>query len=160
MRRAGSPDTAIDAAPAEGLLHPVAVAALLVMVVNDHWAKAAYPGWVTGKLSDFAGVCFFPFLLVALAELAGFRGRVGLSRNAGLATAIVFLLVETLPIAGGAYAWGLGALQWPVLAGLAALRGEAAPLCSAVPHVVDAADLIALPMAGVARGVVRSARGG
>lgn len=142
---------------AEGVVHPIAVAALLVLVVNDHWAKAAYPGWLTGKLSDFSGVCFFPFLLVAIAELAGLRGRARLSRAAGLATAVVFFLVETSPLAGNAYAWGVGALQWPVWASIAALQGQSAPLLGAVPHVVDAADLIALPMAGVAWGVARGA---
>ncbi len=157
MSRASSRPASHEAAPAEGILHPIAIAALLVMGVNDHCAKAAYPGFVTGKLSDFAGVCFFPFLLVALAELAGFEGRARLSRIAGIATASVFLLVETSPLAGAAYAWGLGALQWPVWASFAALRGEAAPLWGAVPHVVDAADLIALPMAGVAWGVGRRA---
>ncbi|GDX81409.1 hypothetical protein LBMAG42_32200 [Deltaproteobacteria bacterium] len=145
------------AAPAEGILHPAALSALLVMVVNDHWAKAAHPGLVTGKLSDFAGVCFFPFLLVAIAELAGLRGRERLSRAAGLATAFVFVLVETSTLAGNAYAWGVGAMQWPVWALLSGVRGETSPVWGAVPHVVDAADLIALPMAGVAWGVARVA---
>jgi hypothetical protein len=30
--------------------------ALAVLVINDHVLKGAYPGFVTGKLSDFAGV--------------------------------------------------------------------------------------------------------
>ena len=41
-------------------------AALAVLVVNDHVLKGAgiLPGWVTGKLSDFAGLLVAPALLV------------------------------------------------------------------------------------------------
>ena len=41
-------------------MHPVALAAIAVLVVNDHVLKSAYPGWLTGKLSDIAGLVFFP----------------------------------------------------------------------------------------------------
>ena len=41
-----------------GMLHPVALAALAVLVLNDHVWKARYPGWVTGKLSDVAVMGF------------------------------------------------------------------------------------------------------
>jgi hypothetical protein len=37
-----------------------------VLLFNDHVLKAAYPSWLTGKLSDFAGLFFFPFLLGAV----------------------------------------------------------------------------------------------
>jgi hypothetical protein len=52
------------------LTHPSALAAVLVLVANDHVGKPLYPGAWTGKLSDFAGVYFFPFLLcLVLATL-------------------------------------------------------------------------------------------
>lgn len=40
------------------LRHPGFWSALGVLVVNDHWLKGAgvLPGWLTGKLSDFAGL--------------------------------------------------------------------------------------------------------
>ncbi|HEU4589588.1 MAG TPA: hypothetical protein VFS13_01665 [Steroidobacteraceae bacterium] len=32
------------------------VLALATLIVNDAWLKPNYPGLVTGKLSDFAGI--------------------------------------------------------------------------------------------------------
>ena len=49
------------------LAHPASVAAIGLLLLNDHVLKAAWPSWVTGKLSDFTGVFFFPFLLGAVA---------------------------------------------------------------------------------------------
>ena len=57
--------------PGEALLSAPVLAAMVFTAVNDHWLKAAAPGWITGKLSDFTGLYFFPFLLVALLELSG-----------------------------------------------------------------------------------------
>lgn len=49
------------------LRHPVTVVAVVTLVVNDHLLKgSAAPGWLTGKLSDFAGLFFFPFLAAVL----------------------------------------------------------------------------------------------
>jgi len=43
------------------------VLALVVLIVNDAWLKSAWPGLVTGKLSDFAGIAVVTMLgLVAL----------------------------------------------------------------------------------------------
>jgi hypothetical protein len=42
------------------------IGCLLVLLVNDSWLKAAYPGIVSGKLSDFAGIAVVSFLLLAL----------------------------------------------------------------------------------------------
>jgi hypothetical protein len=41
---------------------PLVMASIVVLLVNDHLLKAAAPSWVTGKLSDFAGLFFFPFV--------------------------------------------------------------------------------------------------
>lgn len=35
----------------------------VILVVNDEWAKQAYPGWMTGKISDFAGLFLFALIL-------------------------------------------------------------------------------------------------
>ena len=50
------------------LRSPIFGAALLVLVLNDHWLKGAglLPGWLTGKLSDFAGLIVAPILLASL----------------------------------------------------------------------------------------------
>ena len=54
--------------PVSELAHPLSLVALTLLVLNDHFLKGAglLPGWVTGKLSDFAGLIFFPLLLTSL----------------------------------------------------------------------------------------------
>lgn len=60
-----------------GLLHPVALIAIAVLVINDHVLKDAYPSWLTGKLSDVAGLVFFPLLLAVLLAPVARLGRIG-----------------------------------------------------------------------------------
>ncbi len=53
------------------LAHPVTLLAVVVLAVNDHLLKTMYPGLITGKLSDFAGLVVAPPLLaVAITGLA------------------------------------------------------------------------------------------
>ena len=52
------------------LAHPGAVLALVMLVLNDHVLKQAWPGWVTGKLSDVAGLVVAPLLLAAVLRCA------------------------------------------------------------------------------------------
>ncbi len=56
------------------LVRPWPVFALGLLAVNDHVLKGAglLPTWLTGKLSDFAGLLYFPLLLVTLLNMAGF----------------------------------------------------------------------------------------
>ncbi len=51
------------------LIHPVTVAATALLILNDQVLKAAYPGWLTGKLSDVAGLVMAPPLLAVLPVL-------------------------------------------------------------------------------------------
>jgi hypothetical protein len=46
------------------------LAALTILLLNDFWLKSQFPGLITGKLSDFAGIA-----LVALPLLAAFPRR-------------------------------------------------------------------------------------
>jgi hypothetical protein len=67
------------AVPGDLLLRPVSVVSLVVLVVNDHWLKARLGtdrrfGAVTGKLSDVAGLVFFPLVLASLLELGRWLG--------------------------------------------------------------------------------------
>jgi hypothetical protein len=55
--------------PEYPLLHPVPLFALATLILNDHVLKQRYPGWVTGKLSDVAGMVFFPLLLLAFIDM-------------------------------------------------------------------------------------------
>ncbi|MFG2071813.1 hypothetical protein [Nonomuraea maritima] len=70
------------------LCHPVTVAGVLVLLVNDHLLKQSWPGFFTGKLSDVAGLLVAPALLALV-----------LPRRADLAatvlTGVVFALVKT-----------------------------------------------------------------
>lgn len=103
--------------PGDALLSPVFLLSLLVLGVNDHLLKAAFPGWLTGKLSDFAGVFAFA---VALGVALGGR------RVAGAV------------LAGALFAWWKTPLAQPALDAWNAL-----PLFD-VARVVDATDLFAL----------------
>lgn len=63
-------------------LRPLPLVAVVLMALNDHVLKYRYPGLVTGKLSDFLGVFYFPIFLLALVVLLPGRGtrlsRVGI----------------------------------------------------------------------------------
>jgi len=107
------------------LLHPVTLASMVVLALNDHWWKAAWPGAVTGKISDFAGLVFFPVMLAAL----------GLPRSAAaLATALGFAAVKTVPLANEAWNGAFGALY------------QALGVAQGASLMRDPWDLIALPM--------------
>jgi hypothetical protein len=131
--------------PGDLLLHPLAVLAVAVLVINDHLLKALVPGLLTGKLSDIAGLVFFPLLAVSAVEVAalGLRRRPPDRRRlvlgAIVATGLVFGLVKTTAVGSAVFAWSLGAAQW--LAGAGPLRGDG-PYPVAV--TTDPGDLVAL----------------
>lgn len=77
--------------PSQAVLHPAWLAAVGVLVLNDHVLKSsAVAGVLTGKLSDFAGLFFFPVLLAALFRVRTTRGLV----LSGVATAVVFSAIN------------------------------------------------------------------
>jgi hypothetical protein len=133
-------------APGMGMIAPLPLAAVALLVVNDHWLKAVAPGVLTGKLSDFAGLAFFPLFLQGAIEVAKRRAS---SRTlliaCAAATAIVFALVKTWAPAALVYRDGLGLLQWPARAAAAMLAGRAIPLPLPTTLTMDAGDLLALP---------------
>lgn len=126
------------------LLHPITLAAIVLLVLNDHVLKAAMPGVVTGKLSDLAGMVFFPLFLAAGLEYARVRSRY-LVLGCAIATGVVFAAIKTVGPAAEAYRVGLGALQWPFRALFALVRGDGAPALAQVSLTMDPTDLIALP---------------
>jgi hypothetical protein len=129
--------------PADAVSSPLALAALVLLFVNDHELKQRWPGWLTGKLSDLAGLVLLPIVLLTLLELT--RRRVsstswqarGCCRVAGAG----FVLLECWSPASLLFRATLGVLQWPLRMLLA---GHAVELCW-VGHVPDREDLLALP---------------
>jgi hypothetical protein len=144
--------------PGDALLHPVVLAALGILFVNDHvlkaWARGTRWAIVTGKLSDVAGLLFLPVLLVAGAEfIAALRGRfAGPSTRhaviAGVGVAVTFAAMKTWTPAAEVYRVALGVLQWPAFAAVAAFAGRPLPSVVPVRHVIDPTDLVAVPAVG------------
>jgi hypothetical protein len=120
------------------LVHPFALTAIAVLVINDHLLKYEFPGWVTGKLSDFAGLIFFPLLLWALVHRGFVVGLV--------ATGAVFAAIKLWQPANEIGEWGFGIARWP----LDAIATWSLPRLGPASIVRDASDLIALPALAVA----------
>jgi hypothetical protein len=108
------------------LLHPLWIGALALLVLNDHALKGSglLPGWLTGKLSDFAGLFVAPAVLASLLHVTSRRGFLG----AHVVTGVVFSAIKLAPEAARA------------VEGLMALT----PLPWRI--TVDPTDLIALPV--------------
>lgn len=47
------------------LQNPITWLSIALLLINDHVLKIISPSWLTGKLSDFAGIFFFPFIIAA-----------------------------------------------------------------------------------------------
>lgn len=124
------------------LLHPVHLVALVVLAVNDHWLKGAWPGTVSGKLSDVAGLIVLPVVIIGAVELLLRRivGRGVIASVAG-GCAAGFAAVQLWPAATHAFAAGLGALQWLA-------SGTVDPRLP-VAVTPDAGDLLTMPAAVV-----------
>jgi hypothetical protein len=114
--------------------HPLLLGSILVLLLNDHVLKALIPSVLTGKLSDFAGMFFFPFMVGAGVQGAGrlggrrVGGRLALLVGFGLSAA-AFGAFKTLP---GANLW-----MADLLSGLLGLP---------VKIALDPSDLLALVM--------------
>src|SRR5262245_52649713 len=122
------------------LAHPVTVAAVIALLVNDHVLKAHWPGPVTGKLSDVAGMLVAPPLIALGLVLAGVRGRT--SAVVGLVTTgALFTLIKS-----SGYAAQLAESAWSAVAGPSRV-------------VVDPTDLLALPALALAWSLARRSAG-
>jgi hypothetical protein len=127
--------------------------AIAVLVVNDHALKAAWPGPVTGKLSDIAGLFFFPVLLVACVEVLRFRAgrRRFVDTRYFLASAALvsawFAAIKLSSAASVLHGELLGTIRWVLRVPVDLVRG--APLGEPVPVVTiaDTTDLLALSAA-------------
>ncbi|MGH3348245.1 MAG: hypothetical protein ACRDO4_14800 [Nocardioides sp.] len=109
---------------------PVAVLCLVLLVLNDHLLKQAWPGWVTGKLSDVVGLVVAPLLLGVALAAVGVRRP--LTWSSGL-VALGFVATKTTAAgaAAASAAWSLTGIDTHIVA--------------------DPTDLLALPAVLVAR---------
>ena len=105
------------------ITHPLSLLSMFLLGLNDHYLKWNHPSYLTGKLSDFAGLVFFPLLL----EYA-LRSRV----LSVVVTGICFTLVKTTTVGNLCYN--------TFHAELYALLG----LGRMVPLIADPADCLAL----------------
>jgi hypothetical protein len=111
--------------PMHALLSPAWLLALALLLANDHWLKYAdlAPGWLTGKLSDLAGMLVAPVLLAVLLRV---RRRDALLA-CHVAVGLVFTAIKLSPACAGWWSWSMGLLGYPWTI------------------VVDPTDLLALP---------------
>ncbi|MGC4773041.1 hypothetical protein ACLQ25_29215 [Micromonospora sp. DT44] len=115
------------------LCHPVTLLALVVLLLNDRLWKAAYPGLVTGKLSDVAGLVLAPPLVAVLLTLLVLRLPARTAALVGLvAVGAGFAVVKS-----SGYAAELASSAWTALAGPSLVRA-------------DRTDLFTLPALGLA----------
>ncbi|MEV0650802.1 hypothetical protein AB0I28_36660 [Phytomonospora sp. NPDC050363] len=121
--------------------HPLTITAALVLLVNDHVLKAAFPGVVTGKLSDLAGLATAPALLALALGLLAPRLPAGLLAVLAVVTTGVGFTWVKASESGAAAA----SASWSALSG---------------PSVIlaDPTDLLALPALGLAWWAWRLAR--
>lgn len=139
--------------PGGGLLHPGPLVAIAVLIWNDQIGKAHYPGLLTGKLSDVAGLFFFPLFLQAtwewLFERRGSACRPSVSAlgvAVGL-TVLCFAAVQTFPPATQLYRQVFGLLHWPIGAVGEWLRNGSLPPIAMARATPDPTDLVTLPAA-------------
>ncbi|RME80567.1 MAG: hypothetical protein D6775_15855, partial [Caldilineae bacterium] len=101
------------------LAQPATLFSIGLLLLNDHVLKIVAPSWFTGKLSDFAGLFFFPFLLAAVLSLLLAPARrpspVAVGRIAFAVTGAWFALAKATP-AGHALTVGVvsAVLGYPV----------------------------------------------
>ncbi|WP_394830449.1 hypothetical protein LVJ94_28485 [Pendulispora rubella] len=130
------------------IAHPLMMASVAVLILNDHVLKAHWPGFLTGKLSDAAGLVFFPVLLAALSGVVLRRAKgVALLVACALITAVVFAWIKIDPTGTAFYRHALAVLQWPWRAAMAFVHGHGLPGVRPVVAVTDPTDAWMLPFA-------------
>lgn len=137
----------------DALLHPLPMAALALLVVNDHVLKPNAPGLLSGKLSGIAVLVLLPFVLLAAWEVVRLvRPRLPvigerLVLGSVLVTMASYVAIEVLPVAADLYRVGLGVGQWPFRAAAALLAGAPIPAVAPVQLWSDPTDLLVVPAA-------------
>lgn len=129
---------------------PLTWLAIALLVLNDHVLKKVVPSPFTGKLSDFAGLAFFPLLLEAMLEAAlvavgRYRGPSMRRLGACIAiTGVSFSWMKLTASGASVYSFGLGLAQWPFRIAITLCAGESPAHFRAASIVRDPSDLMAL----------------
>ena len=93
------------------LLHPVWLATVATLAINDHLLKGSdlLPGWFTGKLSDVVGLFAAPLLLAVLVRASSRRTWV----IAHVAIGLVFSAIQLSSQAADAWSALMGMVGFP-----------------------------------------------
>lgn len=140
---------------ADGLLHPAVLVAIGLLLLNDHVLKAFMPGPLTGKLSDFAGLAFFPLLLIGAWEVTAATARRWPGPRARpliaaiVVTALGFTWVKMTIDGSVAFGWVIGTVGWLAASVTSWLLAAPAPIHARSVVVADPTDLMALAALGV-----------
>jgi hypothetical protein len=123
------------AIPAGEFFHPLTLLLLVTLVMNDRVLKGAAPGWLTGKLSDVAGLASFPLVVTGVIDTLLWLVRAPVDftlRRWKLAVAIAMTGVgfAAIKLSARAAAWTADVLAGAI--------------------VPDATDLLALPALALA----------
>ncbi|MEM6805755.1 MAG: hypothetical protein AAF696_30430 [Bacteroidota bacterium] len=110
---------------------PLFILGLIILLLNDHWAKLTFANVWTGKISDFAGMFIFPLFL--LAFFPRYKKEV-------FAIAAIFFLWWKSP-------FSQGVIDWINISGVG------------ISRVVDYTDLWALLMLPIAWSYEKHAKG-
>jgi hypothetical protein len=154
VRRAlrGGDRAEAPAFPVGEALHPIALAAVAALLVNDWVLKPRFGGAVTGKLSDVAGLVFAPVALsaaigIALAIIAPLGARLGARIDPSLSRRRLALCVVATAAVFAAVKLDADAAR--ALAALVSRFGRPAHI------VLDRSDLWCLPALAIAAWIGR-----
>ena len=136
------------------LRHPLALVAIATWLLNDHVLKGLWPGLVTGKLSDIAGMIVTPMLLTACIELVSpkrwqrsswFRA---VPWTCAAVVALAFAAAKTWAPANDLYGSAVTALRAPLRFALSRIMSITWSERTILTR--DATDLVAVPFAAIA----------
>ncbi len=137
--------------------HPATVVATFVLLVNDHLLKTLWPGLVTGKLSDVAGLLVAPPVLALAFSAVLALLRIGSSSSAlaslrtGSSPVLASLAPTRLAAHGAIVVTGVGFTLVKTTEAGAELASRAWALAAGPSRTLaDPTDLVALPALGVA----------
>jgi hypothetical protein len=78
------------------LRSPIFLVSLFVLIANDHWWKYEYSSWLTGKLSDFAGLFVFAHYIVSFIHPKWRTSKILISVHIGIA--FMFTIWKVAPV--------------------------------------------------------------